>query len=315
MAEIIRKSWQGYNYVFDELADSRTKSWFLIAKPYEGILLLGLYLMIVFKWGPQWMKNRPAYNIEKLLIVYNAFQVIACSYIFYNGLILGWARDYQWFCEPVDYSNDERALRIATVVYYYFWLKVIDLLDTVFFLLRKKFNQVSFLHVYHHTGMVMLVWGTTTYFAGGHGTFIGVLNSFVHIVMYGYYLLTVAVPSLKGSLWWKKYITQLQIIQFFWFVIHMGAIVFMPNCAFPRWTAAVFLPQNIFMLVLFVDFYIKEYIKKPKALALQESNGVKNTGSIKNGSRNSGSTKNGSTKNGSNNTVSETNGTNKTHVN
>lgn len=37
----------------------------------------------------------------------------------------------------------------------------------------------------------------------------------------------------------------------------------MPDCAYPRWTVAVFLPQNLFILILFIDFYIKTYIKKP----------------------------------------------------
>lgn len=54
-------------------------------------------------------------------------------------------------------------------------------------------------------------------------------------------------------------------IQFFWCVVHMGIIVFKPDCEYPRWTAAVFLPQNLFMLILFIDFYIKAYVKKPVA--------------------------------------------------
>lgn len=47
----------------------------------------------------------------------------------------------------------------------------------------------------------------------------------------------------------------------------MSFLVFMPNCEYPRWVAAVFLPQNLFMLILFLDFYIKTYIKKPQLLA------------------------------------------------
>ncbi|KAM3961927.1 very long chain fatty acid elongase 7 [Aphomia sociella] len=280
MAEILRKALEGYNLVFDELTDPRTKSWFLIAKPYQGLLLLGLYLMVVLKWGPKWMKHRQPFNIDRILIFYNAFQVIACAYLFYKSIILAWGWDYKWLCEPVDYSNNEKSINIAITTYYYFWLKVIDLLDTVFFVLRKKFSQVSFLHVYHHTGMVMLIWGAVTYFPGGHGTLVGAINSFVHVVMYGYYLLTVAKPSLKGSIWWKKYITQLQILQFFWCVVHMSVIVFMPDCAYPRWTAAVFLPQNLFMLILFVDFYIKEYIKKPRALAAKRVNNGLNKNNV-----------------------------------
>ncbi|CAG4936663.1 unnamed protein product [Colias eurytheme] len=271
MVLLIRKLFVGYNFLFDELADARTKEWPLLAKPYLGISMLALYLVFVFKWGPQWMKNRKPFNLERTLIVYNAIQVVACAYLFIAGVRI-WTSKYKWICEPVDPTNSESALAMANLVYYYFLLKIIDLMDTIFFVLRKKFNQVSFLHVYHHTGMVILSWGAATYFPGGHGTMVGVINTFVHVVMYSYYLLTVAFPSVKNSLWWKKYITQLQIIQFFHNVVHMGSIIFVPNCGFPRWTAALFLPQNTFMLILFLDFYIKSYVRKPKAK--KEENGI-----------------------------------------
>ncbi|XP_063839360.1 very long chain fatty acid elongase 4-like [Ostrinia nubilalis] len=274
MAAILLKAWEGYTFLFEELPDPRTKPWLLVAKPYQGLIILGLYLMFVLNWGPKWMKDRPPFNLDKILIVYNGIQVICCLYLFL-GSINYWLWEYRYLCEPVDFSNSAKAVRAAKLVYLYFMLKVIDLLDTVFFVLRKKFNQVSFLHVYHHTGMVMLIWGAVSYYPGGHGTLVGVINSFVHVVMYSYYLLTVAYPSVKKSLWWKKYITQLQIVQFFWCVVHMGLIVFKPDCAYPRWIAAVFLPQNLFMLILFIDFYIKTYIKKPKV-----SNGVSLSNSI-----------------------------------
>lgn len=38
----------------------------------------------------------------------------------------------------------------ANLSYVYFILKLFDYLDTVFFILRKKTEHVSFLHVYHH---------------------------------------------------------------------------------------------------------------------------------------------------------------------
>ncbi|CAH0699685.1 unnamed protein product [Spodoptera exigua] len=244
--------------------DPRTKEWFLIAKPYQTLAVLGLYLMFVLEWGPKFMKNRQPFNLDKVLIAYNSFQVLACAYVFIRSLQVAWLWDYKWICEPVDYSNSPQAMEIANICYYYFSLKIIDLLDTVFFVLRKKNNQVSFLHIYHHTGMCLLVWGAVTYLPGGHGTLIGVINSFVHVVMYAYYLLSVVMPSVKNSLRVKKHVTQLQILQFFWCVVHMAIIVFKSDCAYPRWTSAMFLPQNLFMLVLFVDFYIKTYIIKPR---------------------------------------------------
>ena len=37
--------------------------------------------------------------------------------------------------------------------YTYYTNKYVELLDTIFFALRKKWNQISFLHVYHHAVM------------------------------------------------------------------------------------------------------------------------------------------------------------------
>ena len=38
------------------------------------------------------------------------------------------------------------------------------------------------------------------------------LNSFIHVLMYSYYGLS-SVPSMRPYLWWKKYITQGQLVR------------------------------------------------------------------------------------------------------
>lgn len=48
--------------------------------------------------------------------------------------------------------------------------------------------------------------------SGGHGTLLGFINSFIHIIMYAYYLLSAMGPKVQKYLWWKKYITILQIV-------------------------------------------------------------------------------------------------------
>jgi len=61
---------------------------------------------------------------------------------------------------------------------------------------------------------------------------------------------------------WKKYITQLQLIQFFLLTLHYLQLVWMKDCDFPVWPAYLMVPQNLFMIILFGDFYYKTYIKK-----------------------------------------------------
>lgn len=126
------------------------------------------------------------------------------AYNFHNG--------YSFVCEPVDYSHSPTAIIVVKGCHTYFLLKVLDLLDTVFFVLRKKNNQITFLHVYHHCGMVLLTWNASKFLGGGHSIFTGFINSIVHIVMYGYYLISVYNPKYKNNIWWKKYITQMQIV-------------------------------------------------------------------------------------------------------
>ncbi|XP_053687549.1 elongation of very long chain fatty acids protein 4-like [Sabethes cyaneus] len=259
-----------YHYVNYEVSDSRVSNWLLMETPWPGLALLGFYLMFVLKWGPKWMENRKPLKIDLVIRVYNLVQVFICFFLFVEGWRLGYMRDYNVLCQPVNYSNDEVPLTIARRCHIYFLVKVMDLLDTVFFVVRKKQNQVSFLHVYHHTGMVMLSWSGVKWFPGGHAVFMGFLNSFVHVVMYYYYFLTSVSPKYKGNVWWKKHITQLQIIQFGLIFLQWFALIFQPNCEFPKWPLFVLLPQNLFMFALFLDFYYQAYIKKKPTTKVTE---------------------------------------------
>ncbi|CAG9864846.1 unnamed protein product [Phyllotreta striolata] len=249
-----------YDFVFTDLADKRTNHWFLISDPGPGLAILGLWLYFVLKIGPKWMENKKPFQLRTVLIVYNIFQVIINIYLFYEGGRLGWFGKYNYNCEPVNFSLSQTALDSASMCHAYFLLKMTELADTVFFVLRKNNRQVTFLHLYHHTVMPMAAWGATKYFPGGHGTFIGFINAFVHIIMYGYYSLAALGPGVQKYLWWKKYITTLQMVQFCMVFIHNSQL-FWFDCGYPRWTAFLTLPNAIFFYQLFNQFYKSSYTK------------------------------------------------------
>jgi hypothetical protein len=48
--------------------------------------------------------------------------------------------------------------------------------------------------------------------AGGHELLLALMNWVAHILMYFYYLVANIKPEYKNSIWWKKYITQLQMV-------------------------------------------------------------------------------------------------------
>nr|CAD7435561.1 unnamed protein product [Timema monikensis] len=187
------------------------------------------------------------------------------SNLYMYAFKLVWLGSYRFYCEPVDYSDTPEAHWTVRLVWGYFMLKVLDLLDTVFFVLRKKNNQITFLHVYHHAGMVFGTWFGVKFIAGGHAVFLGLINSIVHSFMYTYYLLTNINPDYKKSIWWKKYITQLQMAQFLILLIQSLPVLFKEECNYPRSIGGLLVTQNFFMLVLFYDFYRKAY--HPKKIA------------------------------------------------
>lgn len=47
---------------------------------------------------------------------------------------------------------------------------------------------------------------------GGHSTFFALLNTFVHIVMYFYYMVAAMGPEFQKYIWWKKYLTTFQMV-------------------------------------------------------------------------------------------------------
>ena len=62
--------------------------------------------------------------------------------------------------------------------------------------------------VWYNTGHILHL----VHLAGGFGTFHSMLNSFIHLMMYTYYGLSALGPRFAKFLWWKKYMTSMQIV-------------------------------------------------------------------------------------------------------
>uniref|UniRef100_A0A8W8I464 Elongation of very long chain fatty acids protein n=1 Tax=Magallana gigas TaxID=29159 RepID=A0A8W8I464_MAGGI len=252
-----------YRYVMDDMSDPRTQDWFMVRSPAPILLSIGVYLYLV-KLGPVWMKSRKAYDLKNPMIVYNCCMVLLSMYMFYETLMAAWFNaDFSKQCQPMDYSNDPNALRIANVIWVYYISKLVEFLDTAFFVLRKKNNQITFLHVYHHAAMPFWYWLGAKFVPGGESYLVVSLNSFIHSIMYTYYLLAAFGPSMQKYLWWKKYMTKLQLVQFAWFLLHSIQVLYV-GCGFPR---AYIVCQCLFTIsqfVLFLNFYQQTYTKSNK---------------------------------------------------
>ncbi|XP_063678574.1 very long chain fatty acid elongase 4-like [Bolinopsis microptera] len=249
-------------------ADKRVADWPLMSSPMYTIYLCVAYLVFVAV-VPQIMAKRKPLESRTALLIYNFAMVALNLYIFVELLTSALKSNYNWVCTPVDYSNDPLALRMAAGLWWYYISKPIEFFDTIMFILRKKTRQVTFLHVYHHVTMPLLWWIGIKWVAGGQSFFGAMVNSSVHVIMYTYYGLAAMGPEMQKHLWWKKHITHYQLIQFVWGMLHCAVSLYV-DCPFPSWMQYTCICYAGSFLVLFSNFYIMNYLNKPKK---EEQNG------------------------------------------
>ncbi|KZC08760.1 Elongation of very long chain fatty acids protein 1 [Dufourea novaeangliae] len=241
------------------------------------------YIYFSTSAGPRYMRDKKPYDLRNVMIVYNFIQVLFSVYLVYEGLVSGWLSDYSYTCQPVDYSNNPNTLRMMRAVHFYFMCKLIELLDTVFFVLRKKNRQITFLHIYHHSLMPICAWIGCRYLPNGHGTLLGVINAFIHVIMYMYYMLSSMGPHMNKYLWWKKHLTTLQLIQFSIIFVH-NIQMFFNGCNYPKFISFLLTLNSLLFIYMFGSFYMANYVKgqKQKSAADTCSAASSSNGTIKN---------------------------------
>ncbi|XP_045764936.1 elongation of very long chain fatty acids protein 7-like isoform X1 [Maniola jurtina] len=240
----------------------------LMVTPGPVLIILAVYLLYVLKIGPSLMTKREPYKLKAALVLYNAIQVIGSVYLVrrYFGQLM----EQGIFPKTCHLAIENERREILLSIWFYFAAKVTELLDTVFFVLRKKDSQVTFLHLYHHSVMMIGTWAFLKYWPSTTLIFIGFLNSLVHVFMYTYYGLAALGPKVAKYIFWKKYMTKFQLIQFVCIIIHYNIAVRVSDCPPSKGEAAFIACNTLFFLVLFLNFYRQSYTKRKQQL----SNGV-----------------------------------------
>ena len=125
---------------------------------------------------------------------------------------------FKLWCQPMEPQGrpySPASARMARVTWVFVMSKYPELIDTVIMLVKGNYRQVSFLHVFHHAVMIFPIgeinaiyyavvrewqqsgdWAAllrlsrSVYGLQGDGYFPVLLNSGVHVIMYGHYFVT-----------------------------------------------------------------------------------------------------------------------------
>lgn len=243
--------------------DERTsKLPFMSGGPWKLLIATIIYLYLIKSLLPVFMSNRRPFELQWPIRCYNLLMVVSNLYAFYHGIRILRFGLKCFGCEVVnhkDYSSE------AIELLHYGWLfmlsRLIEWIDTIFFVLRKKYNQVSKLHVFHHSFVPIFCWFYLKYHPGATMAFFPLVNTFVHTIMYSYYFLATFGPKIQPFLWWKKYLTSLQITQFILILIQLASIPLSANesCQYPRGFIYMAFAGAILFLWLFYTYYLDTY--------------------------------------------------------
>jgi elongation of very long chain fatty acids protein 4 len=233
---------------------------------WSGPVLFSIaYLALVFG-GKRFMDGREPMQIAPYMFWYNVYQcilnlvcVVAMLYEVYDN------PHYESMWGNFPQEGERRGLKIAFWVWVHYNNKYVELLDTVFMIVRKSYKQLSFLHCYHH---LLLIWSwflVVKVGAGGDSYFGGMVNSFIHVIMYAYY--TMPIIGIKVPIFIKRKITLCQKLQFCICLIHAIYVTYHGNCPLILPLMQAFVMIN--MLILFTLFSRKAYSDKVPQSALK----------------------------------------------
>ena len=196
--------------------------------------------------------SNPKSLLTDCMVLYNVGQVVL------NGWTVCYILAALYNGHP--FIGSTTATTCSFAVWVHYCDKYLEFFDTYFMVLRNKMDQVTFLHLYHHTTIAWAWWAGMKLFAEGDSYFGALLNSWIHVMMYSYYALTL----LGYPCPWKRFLTQAQLLQFASVIVYTAFCLYY-NAKDGRlqarhvWACVIQVGEMASLFVLFSRFYKRSY--------------------------------------------------------
>ncbi|TPX47228.1 very-long-chain 3-oxoacyl-CoA synthase [Synchytrium endobioticum] len=258
--------------IFNLHMDTSRWDWSQLLHPDDfewiaGVTPLSDLRFILITWGTyfatiislkMYMQRREACRLNTATAIHNAALCIGSLFMFILTVIDTFDRASKMGLSEIFFTTRPETVkgRLMWTMYMYYISKYQELLDTVILVLKKK--PVIFLHWYHHAIIIFMVW-TWLEFKILYSVLGMMANALVHVFMYYYYF----VSSMGKTVWFKRYLTSGQIIQFI-----MSFLLSIPYVYYHytlgrdtvSWIPFLFsMSVNGSFLLLFIQFYRRSY--------------------------------------------------------
>ena len=227
-----------------------------------------IYPLGIVLFGKRWMTDEKPFEIQHYVFVYNLYQVILNVWtvvemireVYTNPWYSVMHGFLPWGNRP---QPGYAGYRITFLVWVHYNNKFVELLDTLWMVLKKKNKQITFLHCYHHMLLIWVWWHCCSLEPGGEAWFGACINSLIHVYMYGYYTLSLLKMPVN---WMKIYMTSCQMLQFLICLIHAGTVAYLTTSteSHKNYIPIELTYDQAFvmvnMLFLFGHFFYKSYV-------------------------------------------------------
>lgn len=242
-----------------------------VRSPTPVVVAVATYIVVVWLWSSyiKWAGLKPRHDpvwLQALVVVHNCF--LCCLSLYMGCGILIEARRHRYSFWG-NHGNDEQ-VKMGFYVYIFYVSKVYEFMDTIVMLLRRNLRQITFLHLYHHASISIVWWIISYARPTGDAYFSAMLNSWIHVFMYLYYLLAATIAKDEKRrhkyLFWGKYLTMFQMIQFVSFIGQAVHGLIYPE-TYPKNMPRMLFFYSLSLLLFFSNFFISKYMRPTRKLS------------------------------------------------
>ena len=220
---------------------------------WEPIIVTIIYSLIIYV-GSRLMRHRPTpcgRRISEYMISYNVFQLLLSCATAVLLLREVFRLDFWLYGNKVDSSHNW----LSFLIWSHYHNQILQMLDTVFLVCRKKFGALSLLHVWLRLASMWSWYWVVRFGLGGDSYFPALVQTTTRIPVYVFYVSSLLRNGEWHSSYWKERITKLQLGTFVLLIFYSMA-VFVTG-SIHRFVNAVFLATLLQSLLLFTNFHFE----------------------------------------------------------
>eukprot|EP01127_Copromyxa_protea_P024612 TRINITY_DN9790_c0_g1_i1.p1 TRINITY_DN9790_c0_g1~~TRINITY_DN9790_c0_g1_i1.p1 ORF type:complete len:640 (-),score=79.39 TRINITY_DN9790_c0_g1_i1:13-1932(-) len=208
-----------------------------------------LYIALVYFFC-SFMESRPPVSqfIFEAMSAYNLYQTCLNSWLFFSFVSEIWNSPTMTLFGNV-HDTSRGGYYLGLLIWIQYNNKYVELLDTIFIILRKKFTRISTLHMFQKLLQIWFWYLVCRRNCGGDFYFPAMTNAFVNVFTYGFYLLTLLGVQMP----WNYKILNLNRIQCVLCIL-LSIYQFVSGTA-DRLTAGVMWFTMVSMCIIFTNFH------------------------------------------------------------